>query len=190
MQRSGGTSKLANRLLLVVPCFWIVVGAGLLAVRGQISVPGAVTIPVALALVVGGGLLTSPTLRWRQWGAAALIALLWCALFNLFANPIWLWELSEQWSVQPAAAWLEPLTSGGGPPPLLLQGNERPSLNWYLGQEVTTGSKARRQLRTSIQERLVLSTSDPSKPQLSCNRIEQAKQTSQRGPDLYRCKPS
>jgi 4-amino-4-deoxy-L-arabinose transferase-like glycosyltransferase len=190
IQRSGGTSKLANRLLLAVPCFWILVGAGLMAVQGQISVPGAVTIPVALALVVGGGLLTSPTLRWRQWGAAALIALLWGALFNLFASPIWLWELSEQWSVQPAAAWLQPLATAGGPPPLLLQGNERPSLNWYLGQEVTTGSKARRQLRTAIQERLVLSTSDPSKPQLSCSRIEQAKQTSQQGPDLYRCKPS
>jgi hypothetical protein len=189
IERSGGSSKLVNRLLLAVPCFWILAGAGLLAVQGQIPVPGAVTISAALALTFGGGLLLSPALRWRQWGAAALIALLWGALFNLFASPIWLWELSEQWSVQPAAAWLQPLATAGGPPPLLLQENERPSLNWYLGQEVATGSKARRQLRTSIEERLVLSTSDPSKPQLSCSRIEQAKQTSQQGPDLYRCKP-
>ena len=189
IQRSGGTSQLVNRLLLAVPCFWILAGAGILAVQGQIPVPGAVTISAALALAFGGGLLLSPALRWRQWGAAALIALLWGALFNLFASPIWLWELSEQWSVQPAAAWLQPLATAGGPPPLLLQENERPSLNWYLGQEVATGSKARRQLRTSIEERLVLSTSDPSKPQLSCSRIEQAKQTSQHGPDLYRCKP-
>jgi len=153
-------------------------------------VPGTVTIPAALALLLGGGLLITPTPRWRQWGAAALVALLWGALFELFASPIWLWELSEQWSVQPAAAWLQPLATGDGPPPLLLQENERPSLNWYLGQDVTTGSRARRQLRTTNQERLVLSTSDPSRPELNCSLIGQADQTSPQGPDLYRCKPS
>jgi hypothetical protein len=34
IQRSGGTSQLVNRLLLAVPCFWILAGAGLLAVQG------------------------------------------------------------------------------------------------------------------------------------------------------------
>jgi 4-amino-4-deoxy-L-arabinose transferase-like glycosyltransferase len=190
IQRSGATSTLTHRLLLAVPCFWILAGAGLLAVQGQLNVPATVTIPAALALVFGGGLLITPTPRWRQWGAAALVALLWGALFNLFASPIWLWELSEQWSVQPAVAWLQPLATAEGPPPLLLQENERPSLNWYLGQDVTTGSRARRQLRTTKQERLVLSTSNPSRPQLNCSLIGQADQTSQPGPDLYRCKPS
>jgi hypothetical protein len=190
IQRSGATSTLTHRLLLAVPCFWILAGAGLLAVQGQLNVPATVTIPAALALVFGGGLLITPTPRWRQWGAAALVALLWGALFELFASPIWLWELSEQWSVQPAVAWLQPFISAEGPPPLLLQENERPSLNWYLGQEVTTGSRARRQLRTTNQERLVLSTSDPSRPELNCSLIGQADQTSPQGPDLYRCKPS
>jgi len=190
IQRSSATSKLTNRLLLAVPCFWILVGAVLLTVHGRLSVPATVTIPAALALVLGGGLLISPWPKWRQWGAAALIALLWSALFELFASPIWLWELSEQWSVKPVAAWLHPLTTADRPPPLLLQEIERPSLSWYLGQKVTTGSGARRQLRTSIQEQLVLSTSDPSRPHHSCNLIEQADETSQQGPDLYRCKPS
>ena len=190
IHRSGATSKLTNSLLLAVPCFWILAGAGLLAMHGQLSVPATVTIPAALALVLGGGLLITRAPRWRQWGAVALVALLWGALFELFASPIWLWELSETWSVQPARTWLKPLASADDPPPLLLQADERPSLNWYQGQELITGTRARRQLRNTQEERLVLSPSDPTRPQLACALVAQAAKTAPQGPDLYRCKPS
>lgn len=187
IHRGKPENALTNRLLLAVPWFWLLAGAALMAVHGQLGAPAAITLPAALALLLGGSLLLTPQLRWRQWGAAALVALLWVALFELFASPIWLWELSEQWSVQPAAAWLKPLASAGGPPPLLLQEDERPSLSWYVGQETNTGSRARRQLRLSDAEQLVLSASDPSRGQRTCSVIAKATPSAPQGPDLYRC---
>ena len=189
IQRSPAGNGPANRLLLAVPCFWILAGAGLLAIHGRLAVPAAVSIPASLALVLGGGLLISREQRWRRWGAVVLVTLLWSALFELFASPIWLWELSETWSVQPVAAWLKPLATADGPPPLLLQADERPSLNWYLGEELPSGARARRELRTAGQERLVLSSSDPGRPRLACSLVAQATRTSPQGPDLYRCTP-
>jgi hypothetical protein len=118
-----------------------------------------------------------------------LVTLLWVALFELFASRIWLWELAETWSVPPAAAWLKPRLRPDAPSPLLLQGDERPSLNWYLGRELSSGAKARRELRNLDREQWVLSETDPSTAQVSCELDMQAPQTAPQGPDLYRCEP-
>jgi hypothetical protein len=149
----------------------------------------AVSLPVAFALLAGGSLLISRQQRWRLCGAVVLVTLLWLALFDLFASRIWLWELAETWSVQPVAAWMNPRLGPDGAAPLLLQGDERPSLNWYLDRKLMTGAKARRQLRRGDQQRWVLSDEDPSTLQLSCQLEEQAANTTPEGPDLYLCKP-
>ena len=189
ISHNGSNSWLNTSVLPRVPWVWILAGAGLLAVHGELTVPGAVTLPAALALLLGGCLLISRQNRWRQWGAVVLVTLLWVALFELFASRIWLWELAETWSVPPAAAWLKPRLSPDAPAPLLLQGDERPSLNWYLGRELSTGAQARRELRNLDREQWVLSETDPSTAQDRCELDMKAPQTTPQGPDLYRCKP-
>lgn len=189
IQRDSSKLWLCTRVLPWVPWLWIVAGAGFLVAHRQLPLPVGVSLPVAFALLLGGSLLISSQRRWRQWGAAVLVALLWLALFDLFASRIWLWELAESWSVPPVAAWMQPRLGADGSAPLLLQGDERPSLNWYLDRELITGAKARRQLRHSEQQQWVLSDQDPSSPKLSCRLEEKASNITPQGPDLYSCQP-
>ncbi len=189
IQRNSSRSWICTRVLPWVPWLWILAGAGLLAVHRQLPLPMAVSLPVAFALLAGGSLLISRQQRWRLWGAVVLVTLLWLALFDLFASRIWLWELAETWSVPPVTAWMKPRLGADGAAPLLLQGDERPSLSWYLDREVITGAKARRQLRRGDQQQWVLSDEDPSTPELSCGLAEQASDTTPQGPDLYSCRP-
>jgi hypothetical protein len=59
------------------------------------------------------------------------------ALALLFASPLWLWELNENWPVADGVALLQEAGAGrdGGEVRLWRQG-ERPSINWYLGQRI------------------------------------------------------
>ena len=79
-------------------------GALLLTVQGELNLPATITTPAGLALVVGGGLLMRPQPSQLHLGAAALVLLLWFALFGLFSSKLWLWELQENWSVLEAVS--------------------------------------------------------------------------------------
>jgi hypothetical protein len=162
-------------------------GAAILVLQGQLGVPAPITIPAALALLVGGLLLLARMRRMRRLGALTLVALLWCALLNLFSSPVWLWELQETWAVKPAAEWIQRLPQTNPPAKLLWLGDERPSLNWYLGQEVISSRRAHRVLIKGETTELVLSFEDPSTPFSLCTSMGHAPPDQQDAPVLFRC---
>lgn len=184
--RRDGNAGLLRR----VPVLWLLAGALLLGLRGQLNVPGLVTLPAGLALLLGGGLLLARPQRLRRVGAAVLVLLLWVALLDLFSSPLWLWELQESWAVKPVAGWIQASSETPQPVPLLLQPEERPSLNWYLGRELVTGRDARRKLQETTSPQLVLSKNDPSSNALRCGMLREAPARQPAGPSLYRCEPS
>lgn len=179
------------RALKWLPCFWMLAGALLLTVQGELNLPATITTPAGLALVVGGGLLMRPQPSQRHLGAAALVLLLWFALFGLFSSQLWLWELQENWSVLEAVSGIEAQPQDlAGAPVLLLQQDERPSLNWYLGQELISGHKGRREIRNGEAQRLVLSFDNPTNDRLSCTLLHKATTAKPQAPDLFRCQPN
>jgi len=189
IRRDGSASGWPKRALVAVPGLWLLAGAGLLLVSARLPVPLAVALPAGLALLLGGALLLARQERRRKLGGTLMVLLLWLALLNLFASPIWLWELQETWAVRPVAGWL-PAASAADPAPLLLQAAERPSLNWYLGRELATGREAKSRLREATAPLLVLSERDPSTDSTRCRRLRQASDLTPSGPSLYRCAPA
>ncbi len=153
--RQGGRPPGAG-VLARIPRFWTLLGA-LIVLAGLVGtllplMPGAdgatggipplrSLAPAALALGTGllmGGLLLSATAPARRRSGLVLMLLGdVLALALLFASPLWLWELNENWSVVDGLALLEEAGAGrdGGELRLWRQG-ERPSLNWYVGQRV------------------------------------------------------
>ena len=124
-----------------VPKFWALLGTllGVFALvaftnGGQSLRPLA---PVAAAggvgLLAGGAWLLARQQRRRLAGAILLIAGLWGALLALLSGPLWLWELNESWPVLPVASAVRRHPEGSAQ---LWQLEERPSLNWYVGQRV------------------------------------------------------
>jgi len=176
-----------SRCLRLLPCFWILAGAAILVLQGQLGVPAPITIPAALALLVGGLLLLARMRPMRRLGALTLVVLLWCALLNLLSSPVWLWELQEEWAVKPAAEWIQGLPEANQPSRLLWLGDERPSLNWYLGQEVISSRRAHRALIKGETTELVLSFEDPSALSSFCTSMGNAPPDQQDAPVLYRC---
>ena len=167
-----------------VACLWVLAGAALLLVMGRLPIPSAVVLPAGLALVLGGSLLMDQRLRRRRLGGVLLVGLLWLALLGLVSGRLWLWELREDWAVQPVAAWLQ-----DQPAPILWEGGQRPSLDWYLGRELVTGKRARRMLRDGRSELLVLGHQAPFSPALICNQERQTTDLLSRAPSLFRCVP-
>jgi 4-amino-4-deoxy-L-arabinose transferase-like glycosyltransferase len=190
VERRGDVRSWGLRILPWVPCLWILAGAVLLAVQGRLGVPAMVTLPATGGLVLGGTLLLNPAVRLRRLGAAALVLLLWGALLALFSTPIWLWELQETWAVQPVVGWVRTLPPADQSLALVLPGDQRPSLDWYLGRELVAGARARRLLRNSPKPLLVLSEQNPSRPHLSCRVVQKAPQPQPEGPALFRCTPT
>ena len=188
ISRDGNASGWPKRLLVRVPGLWLLAGALLLLVSARLPVPLAVTLPAGLALLLGGALLLARQERQRRLGGALMVLFLWMALLNLFASPLWLWELRETWAVRPVAGWL-PASSAADPAPILLQAEERPSLNWYLGRELATGREARRRFREATTPLLVLSEGDPSTESVHCRLLRQASDRKPPGPGLYSCAP-
>jgi hypothetical protein len=82
--------------------------------------------------------------------------------------------------------WLQ-ASAAADPAPTLLQAEDRPSLNWYLGRELATGRLARRQLRDGGAERWVLSARDPSNAAVSCRLEHSAPDQAPEGPSLFHC---
>ena len=143
-------------VLTRLPRFWSLLGA-LLVLAGLVgallpltTAAGATTggipplrslAPPALLLGTGlltGGLLLSATdPAQRRRGLALLLLGDVLALALLFASPLWLWELNENWPVADGVALLQEAGAGrdGGEVRLWRQG-ERPSLNWYAGQRI------------------------------------------------------
>ncbi len=97
--------------------------------------------PAALALgtglLTGGRLLSGSDPARRRRGLVVLLVGDVLALALLFASPLWLWELNENWPVADGVALLQEAGAGrdGGEVRLWRQG-ERPSLNWYVGQRI------------------------------------------------------
>lgn len=179
------------RALKWLPCFWMLAGALLLTLQGELNLPATITTPAGLALVVGGGLLMRPQSRQRRLGAAALVLLLWLALLGLFSSQLWLWELQENWSALEVRSGIKAQPQAlARAPVLLLQQDERPSLNWYLGQELISGRKGRRDIRNGEAQRLVLSFDNPTNDRLSCQLVHKATTAKPQAPDLFRCQPS
>lgn len=174
-----------------LPCFWMLAGALLLTLQGELNLPATITTPAGLALVVGGGLLMRPQSSQRRLGAAALVLLLWLALLGLFSSQLWLWELQENWSALEVLSGIKAQPQAlARAPVLLLQQDERPSLNWYLGQELISGRKGRREIRNGEAQRLVLSFDNPTNDRLSCTLLHKATTAKPQAPDLFRCQPS
>jgi 4-amino-4-deoxy-L-arabinose transferase-like glycosyltransferase len=187
IQRQADQRLWWTRCLRWVPGFWFLGGASILVMQGQLGVPAMIAIPAALALLVGGWLLMARELRFRRLGAMALVVLLWWALLNLFASRLWLWELQETWAVKPVAASIKLISQKPQPLRVLWLGDERPSLDWYLGQELITGRPARRELHRGDHELLVLSFNEPSTAASQCAHLLKASQQQTAVPDLYRC---
>ena len=188
IERKGVEPLWWSRFLRWVPCFWILGGASILILQGQLGVPATITIPAGLALLLGGWLLLAREQRLRRLGALALVGLLWLALLNLLSSRSWLWELNETWAVQPLAASINALPQTSKASRVLWLGDERPSLDWYLGQELISGRQARRELRRGDHEFLILSFKDPSTPASTCTLERRASQQQPEAPDLFRCK--
>jgi hypothetical protein len=187
IERKGVGPLWWNRCLRLVPCFWLLGGATILILQGQLGVPATITIPAALALLIGGWLLLAREQRLRRLGALALVGLLWFALLNLLSSRSWLWELNETWAVQPVAASINALPETSKASRVLWLGDERPSLNWYLGQELISGRQARRELDKGNNPVLVLSFKDPSTPSRDCTRLQPGSSGQTESPQLFRC---
>lgn len=88
-------------------------------------------------LLTGGLLLTAASPGRRRRGLILLLLGDGLALLLLFASPLWLWELNENWPVADGLALLRNADAGsdGGEVRLWRQG-ERPSLSWYAGQQI------------------------------------------------------
>jgi 4-amino-4-deoxy-L-arabinose transferase-like glycosyltransferase len=83
-------------------------------------------------LLLGGWLLQAAAEPRRRQGLGLLLLADGLALALLFASPLWLWELNENWPVADGLALLQSADAGsdGGEVRLWRQG-ERPSLSWY-----------------------------------------------------------
>jgi hypothetical protein len=59
------------------------------------------------------------------------------ALALLFASPLWLWELNENWPVADGLALLQDAGAGrDGAQVRLWRQGERPSLSWYANRQI------------------------------------------------------
>lgn len=103
--------------------------------------PLTVLAPSALllgaGLLVGGLLLSAAGPQRRRQGLALLLVADGLALALLFASPLWLWELHENWPVADGLSLLQAAGAGrdGGEIRLWRLG-ERPSLSWYAGRHI------------------------------------------------------
>lgn len=113
--------------------------------------------------------------------------MLWLALLNLLSSRAWLWELNETWAVQPVAASINALPETSKASRVLWLGDERQSLDWYIGQELISGRQARRELRRSDHAFLILSFKDPSTPTRDCTRLQLGSSGQTESPQLFRC---
>ncbi|MEY3750568.1 MAG: hypothetical protein RLZZ186_987 [Cyanobacteriota bacterium] len=183
--RGGLSSAPAlSRCLRWIPAFWMVCGVAVVLLESKLPLPTSIERPVALALGLGGALLMAPSLRWRRCGGAVLVVLLWWSLLALFCSPLWLWELNEQWAVPPVAAMVKRLPLDEQRLPLVVEGLNRPSLEWYLGRELVSGKVSHRLRHLPGKAALVVSEDPPVLPGWTC--LDRGGTT--HAPALYLCR--
>jgi 4-amino-4-deoxy-L-arabinose transferase-like glycosyltransferase len=162
---------------------------------GLILIAGAAVVwrfgASSLSPLAGSALLVGATLSLAGWqfsqaqarqrlrGAVVLVGGLWLTLLLLMQGPFWLWELNESWSAPSAAQLLHPY---GRSSTVLINDEERASLNWYAAERIRSGNNQLRRAIRSQGEVMVLSRTTPSLAGLQCN----AKADS-RAIQLYHC---
>lgn len=119
-----------------LPQLWLCCGVAVLLLIPHLALPLVPLLSAGAALLLGGFGLSSARLQRRRRGLIALIAGLWFALLALFAGPSWLWELHEQWPVHPLVERIRALPADLAAMPMAIDARSRPSLNWYLQQEL------------------------------------------------------
>ncbi len=132
---------LEQKLLHQVPLFWIGLGTVLIIIS-LLSTVGLIqgmspykniAMGCGSGWAIGGFLLNQSSKQTRRKGVWSLIAGNICALTLLMLSPMWLWELNENWPVQPIANLATKTKSSL----VALEGHEeRPSLNWYAGKQI------------------------------------------------------
>lgn len=183
VRRDSAESSGSPTILRRIPWLWLSAGVSVLALREMVPAPATVTIPAGMALTLGGGMLLTPSLPWRRWGAITLVALLWLALLGLFRSRLWLWELNEAWPVLPVAQELRARPTNQRLLPVLVAGPDRPSLEWYVGRELGSGNIKRRLQLSQERSLLVISEQPPSVPQWQCSELISRAST----PSLFLC---
>ncbi len=141
IRREKPNALAGTKLLSRVPSFWLTLGIALLAL-GLLGASGlvlelrpysSIAICAGAGWGVGGLLLVQQTTSQRLTGAISLMAGSFAALALMMGGSFWLWELNENWPVQPVAQ----LANRAKGSELVLEGNdERPSLNWYASQRI------------------------------------------------------
>ena len=180
-------TPLPQGLLGRLPQLWSLIGAlvTVLAIAGATALLPALAPAVPMALVLGlalllaGLLLRSAERRRRYWGMVVMVCGTWLALLLLMASSLWLWELNETWAI-PSVATL--LRQRGNPEVMVWLEAERPSLNWYAGHRVRSGSDLNDLRRGEAAAVELLSRQPPKANELQCRSIAAIDEL-----DLYRC---
>ena len=107
--------------------------AALWASNSKMELPITTIVAAGLGLLVGGIGVAGPKQLQRQRGLAILITGWSLGLIALWHSQLWLWELNEVWDSRPVAAVIRSLPPDGL---VMLDGDTRPSLNWYAKRSV------------------------------------------------------
>ncbi len=127
--------------LTLIPFLWQSIGIILLTLGGFATIKQTLSLKpycsFAFALgfgwTAGGWLLRQSKERWRSFGVISLLAGNIAALTLLMSSSFWLWELNENWPVNPVAD----LATQAPNSTLFIEGShERPSLNWYARKRI------------------------------------------------------
>ena len=143
IHRKDLTNPPGAAILKHVPFLWLALGVtlvlfGLIGASGRVLTfypYSGIALAAGVGWSIGGWLMLRPTHAKRKLGAISMVAGSVAALYLLMGSSLWLWELNENWPVEPVAQ----LAAQAKGAKVVLEGNdERPSLNWYAGQRISS----------------------------------------------------